>query len=169
MHSRYCRLCLGDWYKYFFLMHLHPAAVYSTQLLSRNWPMWRVTYAWSLSESLCMWGGGLPPVPVMVEDAHVCVCAQWGERLLCARFMHHVCSCWSELLTILDRIFVVGYLHTPSLTPYCDSTLLSKVLDHVVLFIFQQPSPDMFCLHCPCQTCADQILEWGTSPHQDGR
>ena len=25
--------------------------------------------------------------------------------------------------------------------------------------LLQQPSPDMFCLHCLCQTCAPQILE----------
>ena len=49
----------------------------------------------------------------------LCVCAQWGERLLCGRFVHHVCSCWSELLTVPDKTLVVVYMHTPCLTPHC--------------------------------------------------
>ena len=88
------------------------------------------------------------------------VCVLNEVRRCCvAGLLHYVCLCWSELLTILDRIFVVGYLHTPCLTLHCDSTLLSKVLHHVVLLIFQQSCPDMFCLDCPCQTCAAQIME----------
>ena len=89
------------------------------------------------------------------------VCVVNEVRRCCvAGLLHHVCSCWSEPLTSLVGIFVVGYLHTPCLTPHCDSTLLSKVLkDHVALLIFQQPRPDMFCLDCPCQTCAAQIME----------
>ena len=34
-------------------------------------------------------------------------------------FAHHVCSCWSELLTVPDRTLVVGYMHTPCLTLHC--------------------------------------------------
>ena len=60
--------------------------------------------------------GALPPVPVLVEDGPmcvcvcVCVCAQRGERLLCGRSVNHVCSCWSELLTVLDRTAIVWHI-----------------------------------------------------------
>ena len=30
-----------------------------------------------------------------------------------------MCSCWSELLTVTDKTLVVGYMHTPCLTPHC--------------------------------------------------
>ena len=102
--SWYCRCCVGDWYKLLSVMHTHLPA-YSSQLHTRYRPMWM---CWFLTQSeewwvqdhwqshsscegedflllLCWWRIGL------------CVCAQWGERLLCGRFVHHVCSCWSEL------------------------------------------------------------------------
>ena len=40
----------------------------------------------------------------------VCVCAQRGERLLCGRSVHRVCSCLSELLAVLDRTLVVWHI-----------------------------------------------------------
>ena len=40
----------------------------------------------------------------------VCVCGQSGEKRLCGRSVHLVCSCWSELLTVLDRTLVVWYI-----------------------------------------------------------
>ena len=61
-------------------------------------------------------GGGWPYVCV-------CVCAQRGERLLCGRSVHQVCSCWSELLTVLDRTLVVWYI-----LPYSMHTVDSLTL-----------------------------------------
>ena len=65
----------------------------------------RVRCSWPLAELLSVWGGAFPSVPVLAEDGPMSVCAQLqgGERLLCDRSVHHVCSCLSELLTILDR------------------------------------------------------------------
>ena len=36
----------------------------------------RVACAWPLAEPLSMGGGVLPPIPVLVEDGPLCVCAQ---------------------------------------------------------------------------------------------
>ena len=57
----------------------------------------------------------------------MCVCAQRGERLLCGRSVHHLCSCVFELLTVLDRTLVVWYtlpysaLLTVSLCDTCET------------------------------------------------
>ena len=47
---------------------------------------------------LCWWKTGL------------CVCSTRREAV-CGRFVHRVCSCWSELLNVLDKTLVVWYMH----------------------------------------------------------
>ena len=63
----------------------------------------RTTHHVRGSTSTCSCAGGDDPMSV-------CVCAQRGERLLCGRSVHQVCSCWSEMLTVLDRTLVVWHI-----------------------------------------------------------